>query len=77
MDSSVVWLILIALVALGGYWRLNRSKPSRNYTDGGSAPPRVDSYGLPGAAGIGAHASGTNCDTGQAGGGGDCGSGSN
>jgi hypothetical protein len=76
MDSSVVWLILIALVALSGYWLLNRPKPSRNYTDSDSPPPRIDSYGLPGAASIGAHASGTNCDTGQAGGG-DCGSSGN
>ena len=76
MDSSVIWLILIALAALGGCWLLNRSKPSRNYPDSGSAPPRVDSYGLPGAAGIGGNGAGANCDTAQ-GGGGDCAPGGN
>lgn len=76
MDSSVVWLILIALAALGGYWLLDRSKSSRKYTDSVSPPPRIDSYGLHGAAGIGGHGAGANCDTGQAGGG-DCGSGGN
>lgn len=75
MDGSVVWLILIALVALGGCWLLNRSDPSRKYSHN-SPPPRIDSYGLPGAAGIGGHGVGTSCDTGQ-GGGGDCAPGGN
>lgn len=72
MDSSVVWLILIALVAIGLCWLLNRSEPRRSSSS--TSAPRADSYGLSGAAGIGS--AGSNCDTGQAGGG-DCGSGSN
>jgi hypothetical protein len=66
MDSSIVWLILIALVALGLLWLLNRSEPSPiELRD--SQPPRVDSYGIPGAA-SGRIDTGTPGDSGQSGG---------
>lgn len=67
MDGSVVWLILIAVVALGLYWLLERPGPRRNHVRD-TPPPRMDSYGIPGAAG-GAFDAGTPCDTGQGGGG--------
>lgn len=67
MDGSVVWLILIAVVALGLYWLLEWSGSPR-YSSRDSPPPRMDSWGFPGAA-AGAFDAKPPCDSGQGGGG--------
>lgn len=66
MDASVFLLILIALVALVGSWRLSRplSRNPPTHVD----PPRTDSYGLSGAVDAGGHAARANWDSGTSGG---------